>query len=64
MPIVQVHLLEGREEKDIKNMLVEVTEAISNSLHVEKERVRIIVNEVPIFELGNCRSIKERNRYE
>jgi 4-oxalocrotonate tautomerase len=37
MPIVQVHLLEGREEKDIKNMLVEVTEAISNSLHVEKE---------------------------
>lgn len=52
MPIVQVHLLEGREEKDIKNMLVEVTEAISNSLDVEKERVRIIVNEVPSSNWG------------
>ncbi|GAB1794833.1 4-oxalocrotonate tautomerase [Priestia megaterium] len=52
MPIVQVHLLEGREEKDIKNMLVEVTEAISNSLHVEKERVRIIVNEIPSSHWG------------
>jgi 4-oxalocrotonate tautomerase family enzyme len=30
----------------------EVTEAISNSLHVEKERVRIIVNEVPSSHWG------------
>lgn len=46
MPIVQIHLMEGRSD-DLKRALVKnVTEAICASIHVQPKNVRIILSEM------------------
>lgn len=47
MPIVQISMLEGRDEAQKKRMYTKVTQAIAESLEVPSERVRIVVQEVP-----------------
>jgi 4-oxalocrotonate tautomerase len=47
MPIVHIHMLEGRSEEKIKEVIQQVTEAISTTLNSPKENVRVIVFEVP-----------------
>ncbi|MES0856310.1 4-oxalocrotonate tautomerase [Geobacillus sp. G4] len=47
MPIVHIHLLEGRPEEKIKEVIREVTGTISAVLGSPKENVRVIVSEVP-----------------
>lgn len=46
MPIVQVHLLEGRTNEQKKNLVREVTSSICSSLGVKPEQVRIILSEM------------------
>lgn len=47
MPIIQVHLIEGRS-KEIKQQLIsEITEAVSRTLGNAPETIRILLNEVP-----------------
>lgn len=47
MPIIHVQILDGRSEKDIKSLIGALTTATSENLEVPKERVRIIVQEIP-----------------
>jgi len=46
MPIVQVHLLEGRTAEQKKKLVREMTASICSSLEVKPEQVRIILSEM------------------
>jgi 4-oxalocrotonate tautomerase len=47
MPIVNIQIMQGRPEEKVKEVIHNVTETISVTLDVPKERVRVIVTEVP-----------------
>lgn len=46
MPIIQVHLLEGRSQEMKENLVKNITRAVCESLGTEKEQVRIILSEM------------------
>jgi 4-oxalocrotonate tautomerase len=46
MPIIQVHLLEGRSGEQKKKLVSEMTTAVCSSLNVAPEQVRIILSEM------------------
>lgn len=46
MPIVQIHLLEGRDNEKKRKLVAEVTKAICNTLETSPEKVRIILSEM------------------
>ncbi|HPI98536.1 MAG TPA: 2-hydroxymuconate tautomerase [Synergistales bacterium] len=48
MPIVQIHLLKGRNLEQKKRLVREVTSAICDSIEVKPEQVRIILQEMPM----------------
>jgi len=46
MPIVQIHLIQGRDKDKKKQLVKKVTQAICESLDVESKNVRIILSEM------------------
>ncbi|MDO1605451.1 2-hydroxymuconate tautomerase [Lactobacillus sp. YT155] len=46
MPIVHIDLVEGRSDDQLKKMVQDVTNAISQDVDVPKERIHIIINEM------------------
>ena len=46
MPIVQIHLLEGRDVEKKRNIVKKVTEAICETANVPPEQVRVILSEM------------------
>lgn len=47
LPIINVQILKGRSEQDIQSFIRALTDTTSENLNVPKERVRVIVQEVP-----------------
>lgn len=47
MPIINIQILQGRPEEKVKEVIQNITETVSLTLDVPKERVRVIVTEVP-----------------
>jgi 4-oxalocrotonate tautomerase len=47
MPIVMIHMMEGRDDKKKARAIEAVTKALVESLEVKIETVRVIVLEVP-----------------
>lgn len=47
MPIVQIHLLEGRDDNKKRALVKEVTKAIETTLGTPPEKIRIILSEMP-----------------
>ncbi len=47
MPIVHLHLLEGRTTEVKRQLISEVTDAISRTLGNPSESVRVLLHEVP-----------------
>ncbi|WP_240417235.1 4-oxalocrotonate tautomerase [Paenibacillus periandrae] len=47
MPIIQVQMMQGRTEEKVKALIVNITDTVAETLEVPKERVRVIVTEVP-----------------
>jgi len=47
MPIIEVHLLEGRTLEQKRDLVAQVTEAVCRSLDARPEQVRIILSEMP-----------------
>jgi len=47
LPIIHVQIVDGRSEEDIKSLVGALTNATSENLNVPKERVRVLVQEVP-----------------
>lgn len=46
MPIIQIQLLEGRSENQIREIISSVTNAVVKTAHVPAENVRVIVTEI------------------
>lgn len=47
MPIIQMHLLEGRTVAQKRKVVKAVTDAVVESLGVPRDTVRIIISEMP-----------------
>lgn len=46
MPIIQIHLLEGRSTAQKRAMIAEVTQAVVRTLGVHADSVRILIDEM------------------
>jgi 4-oxalocrotonate tautomerase len=46
MPIIQINLIEGRTTDQKRKLVASVTEAVTKSLDVEPDAVRIILQEM------------------
>jgi len=46
VPIIQVQVLEGRNNEQIKNLIADLTDAAVRNLSVKPEQVRVLVTEV------------------
>jgi 4-oxalocrotonate tautomerase len=47
MPIINIQVLQGRPEEKIKELISSVTDTVSETLEVPKDRVRVLVTEIP-----------------
>lgn len=47
MPIIQITLVEGRDNKDIEKCIRNVALTVHETLHAPLETIRVMVNEVP-----------------
>jgi 4-oxalocrotonate tautomerase len=47
MPIIQVHVIEGRTDEQLSALMESLTNAAAESLEVKKEQVRVLITEVP-----------------
>lgn len=52
MPIVQVHMMEGRTDEQKEAVICEVTEALVRAVGAPKESVRVLINEMPKQHFG------------
>jgi len=66
VPIVKIDILKGRTIEAKENMMLKVSEAISQSLEVDIEKVRIIVSEMEECHYSvagkSIRAIKEEEK--
>jgi 4-oxalocrotonate tautomerase len=47
MPIIHVHVIEGRTDEQLSELMESLTNAAAESLDVKKEQVRVLIQEVP-----------------
>ena len=47
MPIVQIQVLQGRPESQMKELITNVTDAVVKTLEAPRESVRVIITEEP-----------------
>ena len=47
MPLAQISILEGRSEEMIAQMAEAVTQAISETLTTPRDKIRVVVTEIP-----------------
>jgi len=52
MPIVQISMIQGRTPEKKEELIKKVTDAIVETLQISKDRVRIVLNEVPKENIG------------
>lgn len=46
MPIVNVKLLEGRSDEQLKNLVTEVTNAVEKTTGANKEAIQVVIEEM------------------
>ncbi|WP_102027625.1 4-oxalocrotonate tautomerase [Salirhabdus sp. Marseille-P4669] len=47
MPIIHVQMMEGRPVEKIEEVIQNITNTVSETLHAPKENVRVLVTEIP-----------------
>jgi len=52
MPIIVINMLPGRSDKTKKALLKNVTAALTSTLDIKPEAVRIIIHEIPFAHYG------------
>ncbi|NVZ65422.1 2-hydroxymuconate tautomerase family protein [Pseudomonas gingeri] len=52
MPIMQVFLIEGRDEEQKAHLIAALTEAAVESIQAPRESVRVIITEMPRTDFG------------
>lgn len=45
MPMIKIELLEGRNDKMLQNLIIEVTDATAQTLQINKENIQVIIRE-------------------
>ncbi|HIE1964342.1 2-hydroxymuconate tautomerase [Staphylococcus aureus] len=46
MPIVNVKLLEGRSDEQLKNLVSEVTDAVEKTTGANRQAIRVVIEEM------------------
>ncbi len=63
MPIVQIHMMEGRNDEQKEAIIREVTEALVRACDAPRESIRVLLNEMPKQHFGIAgESAKARGR--
>ncbi|MEH7300579.1 tautomerase family protein [Neobacillus drentensis] len=62
MPIVQVHLLEGRPKEVKQQLISEITAAVSRTLGNSPETIRVLLHDVPSENWGVAGSPISNNK--
>ncbi|MBK1851272.1 2-hydroxymuconate tautomerase [Marinobacter sp. 1-4A] len=52
MPIAQLYIIEGRSDEQKETLIREVSEAMARSLDAPKERIRVLITEMPKQHFG------------
>jgi 4-oxalocrotonate tautomerase len=52
MPIINIQIFEGRSPEKVKNLIASVTDTVAQELDSPKERIRVLVTEVPATHWG------------
>ena len=52
MPIIQIHMIEGRTDEQKEAVIREVTEAMVRAVGAPRESVRVLINEMPKQHFG------------
>jgi 4-oxalocrotonate tautomerase len=47
MPIIQIQIMEGRPPEKVKSLIQRVTDTVAEELDSPKERIRVLVTEIP-----------------
>jgi 4-oxalocrotonate tautomerase len=47
MPIINIQIMEGRPTEIIKSLIERVTDTVAEELNSPKDRIRVLVTEVP-----------------
>jgi 4-oxalocrotonate tautomerase len=53
MPIVQISMIAGRTPEKKEQLIKKVTEAIVEGLQIPADRVHIVINDLPIENIGD-----------
>lgn len=48
MPIVEIHMLEGRTDAMKEELMVKVTQVVHETLNAPLESIRVIIEEMPL----------------
>jgi len=54
MPTVHINMLSGRTAEKKEELIVKVTDAISDALQIPKDRVHILLHELPKENIGHA----------
>lgn len=52
MPIIQVHMMEGRTDAQKAAVIAEITAAMVRAVDAPRESVRVLINELPKAHFG------------
>lgn len=52
MPIVQIHIIEGRTDEQKERLIEKMTQAIVEALEAPEQSVRVIITEMPKQHFG------------
>lgn len=47
MPIIQVNMMQGRDDDQKERLIAALTEAVVESIGAPRESVRVLINEMP-----------------
>lgn len=62
MPIIQIHMLEGRTKEQKKELLQAVTKAVQESLDVPLSSIRVWIQDIPKDEFMAAGILKSENK--
>lgn len=63
MPLVHIDLIEGRTDEQLRKLVKDVTDVISQDIQAPAEHIHIVLNELPTNRLadgGKLRSDEEK----
>lgn len=62
MPLIQIHILEGRSAEKKEKLISEVSHTVSKVLDAPLENVRVLINEMPSAYWGIAGESVEKRR--